>query len=448
MQGCARSLVTAFISIPQSVLLPPWTTINKAAPPIAGPSSVPNTSSTPPPPPFHDVAESTHLLIDFDNELPQDDPPPEFAPYHAEYFDTGNGNIVSHDPHLNSDGEALYRFLLSQASTPPSLSLHCRGTHSETRQRHVTHTGHGGRVETRFESYTETVVDFDFYISLDQLILPEPTHWSVADSDPAYRGRMFREIDLSGPRKARWKERRAFRSWIKDRDARGLPPWISNIQTTDTCPTLEDSVVLRSSKTLRAWADEYCASPKYLKEFVYVKSIYGWNLRNLESAIRSIIKTSFYTGTLEVNFETSGKQVYIRPDNRLSRTLSNKWLKFLSIILFIFPFIWLFKRFHSKGGGRWEVCGGAYALKRWQSLESEPEHHVDTKGSVARDAVIVRSRDGQAKKLVGSREGEWLKQWQGTIMRAVQMRYESTEPITVTTEQNLNQPLPVELDGY
>jgi hypothetical protein len=28
---------------------------------------------------------------------------------------------------------------------------------------------------------------------------------------------------------------------------------------------------LRSSKTLREWADDYCASPKYLKEFVYEK---------------------------------------------------------------------------------------------------------------------------------------------------------------------------------
>ncbi|KAK0245724.1 hypothetical protein EDD85DRAFT_29238 [Armillaria nabsnona] len=410
-------------------------TINKAAQSIAGPSSVPSPPS-PPPPPFD---EHNHLLIDFDDE--HDDPPPEFAPYHAEYFDTGNGNIVSHDPHLNTDGEALYRFLLSQASTPPSLSLHCRGTHTETRQR--TKAGPGGGTE----SYTETVVDFDFYISLDQLILPEPTHWSVADSDPAYRGRMFKEMDSSGKRKARWKERRAFRSWIKDRDARGLPPWISSIQATDTYLTLEDSTVLRSSKTLRAWADEYCASPKYLKEFVYVKSVYGWNLCNLESAIRSIIKSSLYTGDLEVNFETSGK-VYIRPDNRLSRTLSNKWLKFLSIIFFIFPFIWLFKRFHSKGGGRWEVCGGAYALKRWQPLDSELEHPLDDKGSVARDAVIMRSRDGQAKKLVGSREGEWLKQWQGTIMRAVQMRYESTEPMLVTTEQILNHPLPIDLDGY
>ncbi|KAK0478383.1 hypothetical protein IW261DRAFT_1551706 [Armillaria novae-zelandiae] len=406
--------------------------INKAVQSIAGPSSVPS-----PPPPFD---EHNHLLIDVDDE-----PPPEFAPYHAEYFDTGNRNTVSHDSHLNTDGEALYRFLLSQASTPPSLSLHCRGTHSETRQRQVTHSGPGGRTST--QSYTENVVDFDFYISLDQLILPEPTHWSVADSDPAYRGRMFKEMDLSGKRKARWKERRAFSSWIKERDACGLPPWIPSIQATDTYPTLEDSTVLRSSKTLRAWADEYCASPKYLKEFVYVKSVYGWNLRNLESAIRSIIKSSLYTGDLEVNFETSGK-VYIRPDNRLSRTLSNKWLKFLSIILLIFPFIWLFKRFHSKGGGRWEVCGGAYALKRWQPLDSELEHSLDAKGPVARDAVIVRSGDGQAKKLVGSREGEWLKQWQGTIMRAVQMRYESTEPMLVTTEQILNHPLPIELDGY
>lgn len=29
--------------------------------------------------------------------------------------------------------------------------------------------------------------------------------------------------------------------------------------------------VYKSSKTVREWADEYCASPKILKEFTYTK---------------------------------------------------------------------------------------------------------------------------------------------------------------------------------
>ena len=30
--------------------------------------------------------------------------PPEFTPYEAESFTTGDGHVVSHDPHLNEDG--------------------------------------------------------------------------------------------------------------------------------------------------------------------------------------------------------------------------------------------------------------------------------------------------------------------------------------------------------
>lgn len=33
-----------------------------------------------------------------------EDPPPEFTPYKAEYELTDDGDIVSHDPHLNEDG--------------------------------------------------------------------------------------------------------------------------------------------------------------------------------------------------------------------------------------------------------------------------------------------------------------------------------------------------------
>lgn len=34
-------------------------------------------------------------------------PPPEFAPFHAEYEVQNKGDIVSHDPHLNDDGKSF-----------------------------------------------------------------------------------------------------------------------------------------------------------------------------------------------------------------------------------------------------------------------------------------------------------------------------------------------------
>ncbi|KAI0052871.1 hypothetical protein FA95DRAFT_1553158 [Auriscalpium vulgare] len=47
--------------------------------------------------------------------------------------------------------------------------------------------------------------------------------------------------------------------------------------------------MLRSSWTLRQWADHYCASNKTLKEFVYTKTVYGWDLGNLRQKIRNLI---------------------------------------------------------------------------------------------------------------------------------------------------------------
>ena len=69
-------------------------------------ASTSNTAIIDPPPPFtHDFPAhrddllSTSGLLD---DLVQ--PPPEFAPYNAEYFEVENGDILSHDSHLNTDG--------------------------------------------------------------------------------------------------------------------------------------------------------------------------------------------------------------------------------------------------------------------------------------------------------------------------------------------------------
>lgn len=77
----------------------------------------------------------------------------------------------------------------------------------------------------------------------------------------------------SGRRTPTKEEEKAARERKKLRKAHGLPPWVASgpeswFQQSDTpqCP-----VVLQSSKTLRQWADEYCASDKLLKEFTYTK---------------------------------------------------------------------------------------------------------------------------------------------------------------------------------
>jgi hypothetical protein len=179
----------------------------------------------------------------------------------------------------------LYRFLLSQALTSPKYLLRCTGTHEETRTRTISHINKHGRIKQHSETYSETVTDFDFTIDVGRNVPAgsDPVHWSVPDSQPAYRGRMVREVEvgfneaivLGKPRrKATKHEIKLFKAWQDERTERGLPPWAENESRwyghADSMP-MDEISGLRSSITLRNWADEYCASQKYLKEFTYQK---------------------------------------------------------------------------------------------------------------------------------------------------------------------------------
>jgi len=68
------------------------------------------------PPSFADVLAERNASAATVNSAPATDldgfvevdsmnlPPPDFTTYPAEFTKLGNGNIVSHDPHLNEDG--------------------------------------------------------------------------------------------------------------------------------------------------------------------------------------------------------------------------------------------------------------------------------------------------------------------------------------------------------
>lgn len=296
-------------------------------------------------------------------------------------------------------------------------------------------------------------------------------------------------------RKALRMEVKAQKNWAEQRSQLGLPPWatiddvdlsdsptflspysstpLPNASWIENITTVERNPV-RSTKTVRDWADEYCASPKCLKEFVFQKELYNWNISHLEGAIRSAVVNTPYSGSLEIYFTKHRSRIYVRPDNRLSRALSNKWVKFLSILLLIYPFIWLFKRFHSRGGGKWQVCGAAYPMKRWvpcsedasplppdtdeqglpqlPAYEENPQPQASSSSSSSAPAVtkgsltaptasssssrsphtssrFVRTPSGP-KMLQGDREGEWFRRWEGTITRAVMNRYRSNTPLS------------------
>ena len=261
--------------------------------------------------------------------------------------------------------------------TPPKFAVRCRGTHSEVRTRTVTHMGsrHDGnnnRTHTKTETYTETVVDFDFSIDISQYLL-SPVNWTVADDEPAYRGKMVREVEVQdgftlNRHSTTRKENKAAHRWRESREQSGYPPWVQG-DGLGAPQRQPDERAIRSSRTFRQWADEYCESDKLLKEFVFEKVVYGWNVEALRKSVEALIKSTYYSGNLKVTFPVTGNKIYIRPTNTLSRALSHWWIKLLLWLTLIYPFIWLFKRFAKIGGGVWQVTGAAYPLKEWVHVE-------------------------------------------------------------------------------
>ena len=175
-------------------------------------------------------------------------------------------------------------------NNPPGFFLYAHGSHTEHRTRMVQYRDNDGNWRSRHESYTETITDFDFQINVSQYLVSGPVHWSVADEEPAFRGQMFKEVDgvftpdqsdiehgreFKPRREATSEEIKSAKAWRKERRARGLPPWVGpgmslerwNVVGPEVDPS--QTSVLKSSKTLRQWADEYCASKKHLKEFTY-----------------------------------------------------------------------------------------------------------------------------------------------------------------------------------
>jgi hypothetical protein len=166
--------------------------------------------------------------------------------------------------------------------------------------------------------------------------------------------------------------------------------------------------------------------------------IYGWDLATLEAAIRAAIKSTHYRGDrVDVDFESGHRTVVVRPNTSISRALSNPCLKFLLVITLIYPFIWLFQRFHRRGGGRWAVGGGAYALKKWAPV---PEGGLAHANPEIEDTV-----EGQ-RMFVGEREGEWFRRWEGTIRRSVMGRKVEKAAMSEPDDDVTNWPAS-ELDG-
>ncbi|KAG8990744.1 hypothetical protein FRB94_013111 [Tulasnella sp. JGI-2019a] len=472
--------------------------------PTSPSSSSDNTFATPPS--FEQSQASIHALLE---RIPNDDDeavvqslkgdeaeallPPDFSEYQAEYS-TNAGNIKSHDKHLNEDGEALYRFLLSKASIRPTLYLRCNASHEEWHTRQITRYV-DGRSVTSTETYSEKVTDFDFTIDISDAILPAPRTgapiWLAGDKNATYRGGRQLEVDSaptmvtdvdghpvsmdleageswgkrrSWRRKATKLEKEASAAWKKRREDGGYAPWVlirGMIRGTEACVEPEgvrlqlqhatndqahladDSDILPPTKTLREWADEYCDSKRLLKEFTFEKVVYGWNFGSLRQAMENTIRANYAHSTKpNISFDIEGSMISVRPCTWYSRMLSRPWVFFLLCITLIYPlFIWPFKRFARRGGGEWRAAGSAFALTTYNHLaDSIPGESVDEYRQRTNTTLIDAGSSAEFKilkatprgvaELVGQREGQWFAQWEDTIAGFVRQRYISSVPVS------------------
>ncbi|KAH9858151.1 hypothetical protein C2E23DRAFT_167224 [Lenzites betulinus] len=407
----------------------------------------------------HALPVNSYFSQDMYKSPPQRDSQHEsFVPIKAK-FKVDDGEIVSRDPHLNKDGDALYRFIMTHAQERPEMLLHVKGSHVETANvKYSVPQADGGKPKDTQTQFSATVSDFNFYIDVGRHICHGPIHWTVPDEVPEYRGKLYPEVDRprddhdpehgvvhTKRKKASGKDVDATAAWTEFRWLNGLPPWVGpndrDAQSSNEVRLLPRSAaVLQSSRSIRDWAYDYCKSKRKLKEFVYEKTVYGWDVGKLENAVAQIIRDSGYPGDWTVEFILRKNTIRVRPDTALSRALAHTWVKVLLWLFLIYPFVWFYKRYDEHGGGKWEVCGGAWALKYW-----EPDPTGVIPGMDDANGRIVPTMGG-AVRMMGLREGEWFQQWQGTIGGRMAGGYCSDEPLTTPD------PAPVDpvatLDGY
>ncbi|KAG0147052.1 hypothetical protein CROQUDRAFT_656509 [Cronartium quercuum f. sp. fusiforme G11] len=333
--------------------------------------------------PKHSADPAT--FTDLEPGLPETEPP-TFSLYRAAYTTDSLGNITSHDAHLNSDGEALCRFILLHTTAPPELFLKLTGTHEEVKRETFTEYV-DGRPIYKTRERQDTITDFSFTVPLrSEPISEAPVRLVhvVNDGEVVHRGQRRRErVDWTGGKdvqllnrtpdssrwpspllrsqavRGSWKERRAADRVAKEVKRHGLPPfippWLFPERTFSTAPPRpppelvgpdwESSCarVLRSfvyeghylhtphpldqavmEQELRNWCDAYCQSTKCLKQFTVEKRSFGWDLDYLERELESIIRAipRLQSTHIDIDFHSTSSRITIRPVNKLSKLFS------------------------------------------------------------------------------------------------------------------------------
>ncbi|KIO25697.1 hypothetical protein M407DRAFT_24965 [Tulasnella calospora MUT 4182] len=352
-------------------------------------------------------------------------------------------DVKSNDKILNQDPKALQQFLLTHASGPPTVLIECKGTHE------VEGTdSDGARTVT-------IVIDFHFTVDVTSALLGADTYgapvWVVADEEPAKRGKYWRQIDYDpNPAQTRANleagssslrrrsatplEKRQGLEDVQRRRDLGLPPWACvSAQTPD--PTgvrllsrgdrlrfensavcaiqdFSDSDLEPPTIPLAEWTEEYCASWSPLKEFRFLRTVYGWDFKDVQRQVASSL-APFHSGDGTKETATviiKGSKVIVQSSSPLWWLYGLGFLRWLLYLTLIYPLIlWPIKRYLL--GRCWKVAGSSFAFVRYEHMQdSRPGETVAQYVARAPQAPPVNDLKMTSRgisKIVGQRFADW-----------------------------------------
>ncbi|KAG8955963.1 hypothetical protein FRC04_006411 [Tulasnella sp. 424] len=214
----------------------------------------------------------------------------------------------------------------------------------------------------------------------------------------------------------------------------GLPPWASiSAQTPDltgarlllpsdrlrfenasVCAVedFSDCDLVAATKTLDDWAEEYCASWSPLKEFRFIRTVYGWDPDEVQRQVASSLAPFHYENNTKETaiIIVKGNKVVVRPRNLLWWVYGLGFFRFWFYITIVYPVIlWPIKKLLL--GRCWTAAGSSFAFVRYEHLEdSKPGETVAQ--YIARVPQAPQAKDLKAtsrgiSKTVGQRFTDW-----------------------------------------
>ncbi|KAH8916872.1 hypothetical protein BT69DRAFT_1287261 [Atractiella rhizophila] len=271
-------------------------------------------------PAYSPFADNVDRNADASETEPLLDPETEIHQHLPECVADGHGNILSLDPRLTEDPEALFNFLKVQARNEPMATLRVTVTHEEERVEKEWVTENGQRRE-RERRVKIPVTDLHFCIPVvwgsEHNSTRPVIFYAALPQTPAHRLSMSRSLGLSvypapfvsARHQVTWSEYLPFSShhrWMeRKRESSGVPGWIQQLSPLDEnvlpsffrklwmdSPAATRKLKVDNEEKIRIWCEEFVQSKPMYKEWKTEKFIVGLDLDSLEALFREELTRS------------------------------------------------------------------------------------------------------------------------------------------------------------